>query len=209
MSLNISLNISQHKSFNISLKAMSALAMSNDHLIPSSIPATFPQATPSTCFLNTISIIRYWRKTGQYMHESPSTTMELPVKNFLKIEVGLQHSVNEHFLLRHLAQSAEIFKNRIHHDEIGRQILSTISQHNSRAQHAVLNSGDVLNNCTEQIYVLCRLNLICQFPNHLLEPRTYHHREASSTNPPCHSNEPRTPCKSTCWSSPEWTTIAI
>ena len=33
------------------------------------IPAEFPQATPSTCFLNTISI-RYFRKTGQYMHES-------------------------------------------------------------------------------------------------------------------------------------------
>ena len=91
------------------------------------IPAEFPQATPSTCFLNTISI-RYFRKTGQYMHESLLTTMELPVKNYLKIEVGLQHSVTEHFLLQHLAQSAEIFKNRIiihHDDEIGHQKLST------------------------------------------------------------------------------------
>ena len=115
-------------SLSLSLNLLSTFQKQTHSLLDSLfIPAEFPQATPSTCFLNTISI-RYFRKTGQYMHESLLTTMELPVKNYLKIEVGLQHSVTEHFLLRHLAQSAEIFKNRIiihHDDEIGHQKLST------------------------------------------------------------------------------------
>ena len=122
------LSLNSISKLSLSLNLLSTFQKQTHSLLDSLfIPAEFPQATPSTCFLNTISI-RYFRKTGQYMHESLLTTMELPVKNYLKIEVGLQHSVTEHFLLRHLAQSAEIFKNRIiihHDDEIGHQKLST------------------------------------------------------------------------------------